>query len=96
MTDSDKPWLSVLIPVYNVEAYLQACVDSVIAQAVAGIELLLLDDAATDASPALMRTIAAENPEVVRLIAHPHNRGLAAARNTLVAGARGRYVWFLD
>ena len=96
MTDSDNTWLSVLIPVYNVEAYLQACVDSVIAQAVAGIEVLLLDDAATDASPALMRTIAAENPDVVHLIAHPHNRGLAAARNTLVTQARGSYVWFLD
>ena len=96
MIDLDRPWLSVLIPVYNVEAYLQDCVDSVIAQAAAGIEVLLLDDAATDASPALMRIIAAENPGVVRLIAHPQNRGLAAARNTLVTQARGSYVWFLD
>lgn len=96
MTDLDKPWLSVLIPVYNVEAYLQACVHSVLAQAVAGVEVLLLDDAATDTSPALIRTIAAQNSGVVRVIAHPHNRGLAAARNSLVAQARGKYIWFLD
>ena len=96
MTEIVVSWLSVLIPVYNVEAYLQACVRSVLAQAIAGVEVLLLDDAATDGSPALMRAIAKENPGVVRCIAHPNNRGLAAARNTLLAHARGNYVWFLD
>ena len=96
MTEIDDPWLSVLIPVYNVEAYLHACVDSILAQGIDGIEVLLLDDAATDGSPALMRVIAAQYPDVVRLIAHTHNRGLAAARNTLIAQARGSYVWFLD
>ena len=96
MTDIVASWLSVLIPVYNVEAYLQECVDSVLAQGVAGIEVLLLDDAATDRSPALMRAIAKVNLGVVRCIAHPNNRGLAAARNTLLEHARGTYVWFLD
>jgi glycosyltransferase involved in cell wall biosynthesis len=98
MTDSvsPQPWLSVLIPVYNVESYLDACVRSVLVQGIPGVEVLLLNDAATDGSAGVMQMLAQTNPDTVRLFAHPHNRGLAAARNTLLSHARGAYVWFLD
>ena len=90
------PWLSVLVPVYNVQAYLAQCVQSVLSQGVAGVEVLLLDDAATDGSAAIMQTLAQKHPDSVRVFAHETNRGLAAARNTLLGHALGRYVWFLD
>lgn len=90
------PWLSVLVPVWNVEPYLRQCVDSLMPQADAGVELLLLDDCSSDGSPALMQALQAQWGERIRLLAHPHNRGIAAARNTLLAQARGEHVWFVD
>lgn len=93
--DMDQPWLSVLIPVYKVEPYLEACMASVFDPPVEGVEVLLLDDASPDGSGALARTLAQRWPGV-RVLAHERNRGLAAARNTLLAAAAGRYVWFLD
>ena len=89
-------WLSVLIPVYNVEAYLAECVESVMAQADPGVEVLLLDDCSTDASLARMRALAARWPGRLQLLQHTRNRGVSAARNTLIEAARGEYVWFLD
>ncbi len=90
------PWLSVLIPVYNVEAYLAECVESVMAQADPGVEVLLLDDCSTDASPARMHALAARWPGRLQLLQHTRNRGLSAARNTLIEAAHGDYLWFLD
>lgn len=92
------PWLSVLVPVYNVAPYLRQCVESVLQAADAGVELLLLDDASTDDSAAVMRQLQSEQgaAKSVQLLAHPHNRGLSAARNTMLDAARGDYVWFID
>lgn len=92
----DSPWLSVLVPAYRVEAWLPACLDSVLSQYQPGIEVLVLDDASPDASGAIAREYAARHPGGLRVLAHGQNRGLAAARNTLLAAARGDYVWFLD
>lgn len=95
-----RPWLSVLVPVYNVQAYLQECVASVMQQLPApleaGVELLLLDDASTDDSGRMAAQLQQQWPQTVRLIRHTHNQGLSAARNTLLDHASGRYVWFLD
>ncbi|MDD2713346.1 MAG: glycosyltransferase family 2 protein [Simplicispira sp.] len=100
MTDTvagpPAPWLSVLIPVYNVQAYLAECVQSVLAQADDGVEVLLLDDCSTDGSPALMRQLAAQWPGRLRCLQHERNGGLSAARNTLIEAAQGQYLWFLD
>lgn len=90
------PWLSVLVPVYNVSAYVEACLQSVIAQADDEVELLALDDAGSDDSWMKVERIAQRHPRQVRLLRHPRNRGLSAARNSLLAEARGRHVWFLD
>lgn len=89
------PWLSVLIPVYNVAPYLRQCLESVLTQADAGVEVLLVDDCSTDGSGALMQELAGGRAQV-RCLRHERNSGLSAARNTLLAQARGDYVWFLD
>lgn len=95
-----RPWLSVLIPVYNVEAWLRPCVESVLAQATGsegqGVEILLLDDVSTDGSAAQMQRLADEHPGRLTLLRHARNGGLSAARNTLLEAARGDYLWFLD
>lgn len=91
-----QPWLSVLIPVYGVERYLEACVESVRAQADSGVEVLLLDDASPDRSGQIASALQERHADTIRLLVHPRNRGLSAARNSLLDAARGRYVWFLD
>lgn len=96
------PWLSILIPVFNVQAFLQECVESVITQLDAGdaqagsVEVVLLDDCSTDGSAALMQALAARWPGRLRLMHHSANAGLSAARNTMIGVARGQYLWFLD
>lgn len=97
---TDSPWLSVLVPVYNVEAYLRECIESVMRplQALADeqVEVLLLNDASTDSSAQIASQLQQQWPRTVRVIEHAHNQGLSAARNTLLDHAQGRYVWFLD
>ncbi|WP_311223384.1 MULTISPECIES: glycosyltransferase family 2 protein [unclassified Acidovorax] len=98
-TPPSAPWLSVLIPVFNVEDYLTACVQSVLDQSAddaAGVEVLLLDDCSTDSSAQLMQSLAERWPGRLRLLRHDANAGLSAARNTMIDSARGDYLWFLD
>ena len=73
------PWLSILIPVYNVEAYLAECVESVMQQADANVEILLLDDCSTDGSATVMHALEQRWPSRLRLLRHGHNQGLSAA-----------------
>lgn len=91
-----QPWLSVLVPFYRVEPYLRACVESVLEQVDGGVEIVLLDDASPDNCGAIARELRKAHGETIRLLGHDRNRGLSAARNTLLADARGDYVWFLD
>ncbi len=92
------PWLSVLVPVFNVREYLAECIESVLAQAPAdaGVEVLLLDDCSTDGSAEVMAALDARWPGRLRLMRHERNAGLSAARNTMIGAARGDYLWFLD
>ncbi len=91
-----SPLLSVIIPVYNVEAYLNDCLASVCAQTVdGGMEIILVDDCSTDGSLALCREWAQRDSRIV-LLRHEQNRGLSAARNTALAQARGQHVTFVD
>lgn len=86
--------ISVVIPVYNVEDYLEACVRSVQAQTWQDIEMVLVDDGATDGSGALCDALAAQDARI--RVLHQPNQGLAMARNNGLAAATGDYVAFLD
>ena len=90
------PWLSVLVPAYNAKAYLSECVESVLAQGVEGVELIVLDDCSRDETPALLETLQKRWSGALQVQTHARNQGLSAARNTLLDHARGEYVWFLD
>lgn len=87
--------VSVIIPVYQVEMYLERAVDSVLAQTLPEIEIVLVDDGSEDASPQICDRYAEEYPAKVRVI-HKENQGLGLARNSGVEIARGEYIAFLD
>lgn len=95
---SARPWLSILLPVYNVEPYLDECLDSVLSQAGEGVEVIALDDCSTDGSAAVLarRLDNHRGPAAFRVMRHERNGGLSAARNTMLAAARGQYIWFVD
>ena len=87
--------VSVVIPVYNVEAYLPACLDSVLSQTLADIEVLCVDDASPDGCGAILDRYAARDPRV-RVFHLPENRRQGYGRNLGMDHASGKYVYFLD
>ncbi len=86
--------VSVVVPVYNVEAYLPECLDSVLASDHADLEIVVVDDGSTDGSGALADDYAARHPRIQ--VVHTPNRGLGAARNEGVRHASGDYLAFAD
>ena len=87
--------VSVIVPVYNCEAYLPACIASLRAQTLEDIELIFVDDASSDGSLSLLRAAQAEDARV-RVIAFAENRGVSAARNAGLDAAAGAFVGFCD
>ncbi len=90
-----KPLVSVIVPVFNVEDYLERCLDSLIKQSLSDIEILLIDDASLDKSGYICEEYA-EKDGRFRVIHHPENRGLSVARNTGIANAQSDYLMFVD
>ena len=88
------PAISVIIPVYKVERYLDACVASVAGQTFADLEILLVDDGSPDACPGMCDAWAQKDPRIQ--VIHRQNGGLSAARNTGIAAATGEFLTFLD
>lgn len=89
--------ISVLVPVYGVEGWIERCARSLLGQSRAAAEFVFVDDASPDGSMAVLRRVVAEYPErEVRIITHERNRGLAAARQTAVQAATGDYVLHVD
>ena len=94
-----SPAVSVIVPIYQVRAYVKDCLQSLIDQVnPPPYELLLVDDCGRDDSVelALQFLSSTENPPPYRLLRHEANRGLSAARNTGIAAAEGDYLFFLD
>jgi len=88
------PKVSIIVPVYNAEKYLQECVESVLCQTLSDIELILVDDGSTDSSPALCNQYAVQDHRV-KVIHKPNGRA-ASARNAGLRAASGEYVAFVD
>ena len=91
---ANAPAVSIIVPVYNAEATLRRCIDSVQKQAFRDFELLLMDDGSRDASPQICDEYAAGDPRI-RVI-HKANSGVSTTRNMAIDLARGRYLQFLD
>jgi glycosyltransferase involved in cell wall biosynthesis len=90
------PEVSVIIPVYKVESFVERCVRGLMEQTLQEVEFIFVDDASPDGSVGIVRRVTAEYDRDVRILVHPENRGLPAARNTGLAEARGRYVFHCD
>lgn len=88
------PKFSIIIPIYNVEAYLRKCVASILAQTCQDFELLLIDDGSPDGSGKLCDEFAAQSPSVRAV--HQPNGGAGAARNHGIALSTGEYLLFVD
>lgn len=86
--------ISVVVPVYNVEQYLERCVDSILAQTYSNLELILVDDGAKDSSGVICDAYAQKDTRV-RVI-HKENGGLSSARNAGIDIAQGDYISFVD
>lgn len=86
--------ISVIVPVYNVEALLPRCLDSILAQTYRNLEIILVDDGTKDASDKICDEYAAKDSRI-RVI-HKENGGLSSARNAGIDIARGEYFGFVD
>ncbi len=91
---SHIPAISIIVPIYNVEAYLPCCLDRVLAQSFEDFELICIDDGSEDNSGAILDDYAQRDDRIVAV--HQPNHGLAHARNRGLALAGGEYIAFLD
>lgn len=89
-----KPLISVIIPVYDVEKYLDKCVTSVVNQKYRNLEIILVDDGSPDESGKLCDKWANKDSRIT--VIHQSNKGLSGARNTGMKAATGKYIYFLD
>ena len=89
------PRFSVIVPVHKVQAYLHACLDSVLGQSYRDIEVMAVDDRSPDGCGAILDAYAARD-ERVRVLHLPENVGLGRARNAGMPLATGDYLLFLD
>lgn len=87
--------VSVIVPVYNTERYLAQCLESILAQTLADIEILVVDDCSPDGSARIIRHYEQQDDRLV-YIRHESNLGLGGARNTGIAAARGKYIAGVD
>ncbi len=86
--------ISIIVPVYNVEQYLEKCVKSIIRQTYKNIEIILIDDGATDSSGKICDKLKLKDNRIK--VIHKENGGLSDARNAGLKVAKGEYIGFVD
>lgn len=86
--------VSIIIPVYNVEKYIEECIESVINQSYTDIEVILVDDGSPDNCPSICDSFKQKDNRIV--VIHKNNGGLSSARNAGLRAAHGEFVYFLD
>lgn len=94
MDNDNRPVISVIVPVYNVEKYLRQCIDSILKQSFQNFELLLIDDGSPDESGKICDEYAAKDGRV--RVFHKENGGVSSARNVGLDNARGEWIAFVD
>lgn len=88
------PFVSILVPVYNVEKYLEKCLDSLIGQTWKDLEIILINDGSTDSSLKIAREYAAKDSRI-KIFSYP-NSGISKTRNRALSHASGEYIMFVD
>lgn len=87
-------FISIIVPVYNVERYIRACLDNIARLKAVEWEAILVDDGSTDRSGAICDEYATKEPRF--RVVHQQNAGVSAARNAGLEAARGEWIWFVD
>ena len=98
MNRTNHPKISIIVPVYNVSAYIERCVSSLLCQTFTSIEIIFIDDGSTDDSVLKIRSLIKNKPKnkpLVRII-RQQNQGLSSARNAGIKIAQGDYLSFVD
>lgn len=91
-----EPFISIIIPIYNAEAFLTCCLDSLVHQTCNGFEVICIDDQSTDASFSIARSFEQAYPERFRAFRNEHNVGQGRTREHGIEMARGDYITFVD
>lgn len=90
----NKGLISIIVPVYNVERYLERCLDSILAQTYANLEIILIDDGSIDQSGKMCDAYAEKDTRIK--VVHQRNQGVSAARNSGLKIAEGEFIGFVD
>lgn len=89
------PKISVVIPVYNVEEFLSACLDSIINQTYKNLEIICIEDCSTDNSAQILKEYKQKDSRI-KIIYNKENKGLSAVRNIGIDNSNGEYIYFID
>lgn len=92
--NNSTPLISVVVPVYNVEHYLDECVESIVSQTYSNLEIILVDDGSSDRSPQMCDEWAKKDSRII--VIHKPNGGVSDARNAGIEAAQGDYIGFID
>lgn len=92
--NTDSPLISIMVPIYNVEKYLEKCIDSLLSQTYQNIEVILVDDGSTDKSGELCDLYKEKDNRI--LVYHKKNGGVSDTRNFCIKKATGQYLTFVD
>lgn len=95
MTSNQNKLISIIVPVYNVEKYIACCLESILNQSYPHLEIIIVDDASTDASLAICKTYASQDTRI-KIIQNKKNFGLSATRNIGLKFVKGNFVAFVD
>ena len=87
-----NPEISIIVPVYNSEKYLEECIKSILNQTFADFELILIDDGSHDSSGLICDKYAEKDKRII--VVHQENKGICGARNAGLDIARGKYIGF--
>ncbi len=95
---NSAPLVTIGVPVYNVEPYIEKCLLSVLSQTYQNLEILVVDDLGTDNSMKVVADLQKTHPQgkLIKIIRHSVNKGLGEARNTSIDAATGKYLCFVD
>ncbi len=94
MKPQDRPFVSLIVPIYNVEMYISECVMSLVHQTYENIKIILVDDGSPDNSGAIIDELAGYDKRIH--VIHKENGGVSSARNAGIAAAEGKYIMFVD
>ncbi len=91
-----EPKISVIVPCYNYGAYLPETIDSILTQTYPHYEVIIIDDGSNDGTTPAIIASEAKKDKRIKVITHPKNKGVSAARNSGIKAARGKYIFPVD